>query len=531
MGLFDDNTVCPVGVLSLRDLIPDRYFDPNDDTTDRFVEVFQGVLCQWFNDIDGLNKIYDLDLTDERFLDLIIKNLGFDVTVSLSEPKKRRLAKVIVQSYKQKGTCKGVENTIRQFVGVDAKCFAFTEGWILDVSELDLDTYLNPAPDNVAGFYTFDVIVSQKLSAEQRRIIEVIVNLIKPAHSHFRDLVEEGEDPFVLSILVFVNRASLYLYREQNNDGGWDANETDGSTLNVSSIEDAGYHAIGEIFAYQFNTELQRVLETFQEGAEKLINDATYVFNGVKPKESDIFLLNKAVAFAVAGATAKRDEAIDALIEFAKAMAFLNSYTATPAELASTTQPERDSTTQRKRSQFLYLYLTNNFGLGEGVYRYVRYMRDLIEIGEDVFGTAMAEELFFRVAGINLSSDFGQTRILACAAIGWGLAQFNTGFQYDAKISEVVAIIDGDFQVVEKLYFNLGVGTGRMIEQAIVLDLWMARGRFDQAKALIDGIRLQQRIEGSVDDPVDPGTAKLRGLGAVLDSVARAIKKIDDEGL
>ena len=85
-------------------------------------------------------------------------------------------------------------------MGVDVKCFPFTEGWILDISELSESTFLNPAPNNPAGFYTFDVLVEQALSQEQRRIILELIELIKGAHHHFRDLVEVGEDSFVIAV-------------------------------------------------------------------------------------------------------------------------------------------------------------------------------------------------------------------------------------------------------------------------------------------------------------------------------------------
>lgn len=531
MGLFDETDVCDSDVIKLRDLIPSFYFDENDDTTDKFVEIFHGVFCQWMSDIRGLNNIYDLDETDERFVDMIIRNLGFDLNVSLTLQKKRKLAKIIVQAYKQKGTCLGIENTIRQFVGVDAICFPFTEGWVLDVSELSDTTYLNPAPDNARGFYTFDVIVSDILSSEQRRIILDLIELIKPAHSHFRTLIEQGDDVFIKSILVFINRGSLYMFREQNLDGGWDPNESDNDDSTISDIEDASYHGIGEFYSFVFNTELQRVNETFQDAATKLVNDAVYNLALVKPRDYDILLLNKAAGQAVIGADTKRDEASFALEEFMKAIAFLNDYNAVPAQILATNQPERDSTTLQKRSKFLYLWLINNYPLAEGISRYVRYTKDFAELGNSPLAEALTAELFFRVAGVNMELDFGADRLKGATSIGIGLNRYNIGFIYEEKIIEALDLVLLDFQAAEKLYFDLSTGTGTMLEQSFVLDLLMDRAKYDEAKILLDGIRLQQRIEGSIDDPINPGTKNLRNLGTVLDSVSRAINRIQTEGL
>ena len=64
-----------------------------------------------------------------------------------------------------------------------------------------------------------------------------------------------------------------------------------------------------------------------------------------------------------------------------------------------------------------------------------------------------------------------------------------------------------------------------------MIDALMARAQFDRVKSLLDGLRLKQRIDGSIDDIIDTGTSKLRDLGFVMDAGSRAIKRIQDEGL
>lgn len=538
MGLFDTNTVCPIDSLRLTDLLPDYYFTPlgksatgdNRGDTLKFVEIFEGVFCQIQNDIGNLGRIIDVDETDEQYVDMLIRNLGFDLNVQLSLDKKRKLTKVVIQAYKQKGTCIGIENVIRQFTGVDVTCFPFTAGWVLDVSELAVDTYLNPAPENAAGFYTFDVLVSVLLSQEQRRIILDLIELIKPAHSHFRQLVELGTDTFIVSVNVMTNRGSLYLYREQNDDGGWDSYETDGTTLNASSPEDVSYDGIAEYFCDAWRP-LPRVNETFVDAVNKLVDDVTYSFVGQKPRDLDIMLLNRAALILLPGSVLKRDEAIEALEEFMKAIAFLNNYNATVPQISATTQPERDSTTTEKRARFLYLWLTNTFGLGEGIYRYVGYIRDFIDIGDDGFADQMTQVLYARVSPLDFVNDFGNRKIGANAAIAYALQRYNLGLIYESRIQDALSVLNPLYDVLEKLYIDPISSSGRLIENAFIVDLMMSRANFDRAKSVIDGLRLKQRIEGSLDCPIDVGTRKLRELGAVLDVVSRAIKRIEDEGL
>src|SRR5262245_4737600 len=116
MGLFDPNTICPLNTIKLQDLVPRRYFRGQDgERTDRFISIFQDQFCQLLNDAQNLGLIIDADVTDERYLDLLISNLGFDLNIFLSVDKKRKLVKVVVQIYQQKGTKPGIENVIRQF--------------------------------------------------------------------------------------------------------------------------------------------------------------------------------------------------------------------------------------------------------------------------------------------------------------------------------------------------------------------------------------------------------------------------------
>lgn len=531
MGLFDPTYVCEEDTIKLSDLIPPYYFDPEDDTTDRFVDIFEGMFCQLLKDIENLGKIIDVDITDEIYLDMLIRNLGFDLNVKLTVNKKRKLVKVLLNAYKQKGTCQGIENVIRQFVGIDTTCFPFTQGWILDVSELSLDTYLNPAPDNSRGFYTFDVIVETVLSTEQRRIILDLIELMKPAHTHFRELVESGEDAFVIATLKVINRGSLYLKNNQNNDGGWDANQADGNLLNISDVQNVSSQALGCYFASVFNTELEVVDQAFKDGASKLVNDASYNFSTARPIGLDIFLLNRATSNAVAGASTKRDDAILSFVEFGKAIAFLNNFGATSVQIAATTQPERDTTTTDKQAKFHYLFLTNAYGLARGTYEYVLYMRDLIEVSQNALASSMAKELNARSSAINFDSGYGNRKILALSSIVWALQQFNIGLIYENRITNALNELDLLYNTNDRQYYSLDIGTGELIEQAITLNALMSRQRYDRAKSLINGIRARQNVQGWIDSFVSPGTKKLRDLGAAMDSIGRAIKFIQDNGI
>jgi len=530
MALFDANSSCPTDVLRLRDLLPSHYFD-DDGTTAKFVDIFEGVYCQLINDIDALPKIYDPDVTDERFLDLLFLHLGFDLKIHLSVNRKRKLLKVIVNAYKQKGTAPGIENVIRQFIGVDVIVFPFTSGWVISLSELGIDTYLNPAPSNPAGFYTFDIIVATKLSVEQRRVIFELVKLMKPAHSHFRSLIEEATDPFLLTVLVMLNRGSLYLRNTQNTDGGWDAADSDGNTATPSLRANVSSHTLGQYYSAIY-TELPSVDVSAIAGVNYLITNVVYSFTGFLPEPNDIETLNIGDgAYSIVGADLLRDSAITALQEFIKAIAFLNNPTPSVPALAATTQPERDSTAEDKRASFLYLNLVTVYGLGNGIIRYADYIRDFLAISDDGFAKIMVAQLYIRLSTVDLSTNLGQSTIGACGAIIKSLQIDNVGLVYENKIAEAISVLETRYVPGEKLHYDLSLGSGRIYEQAYVVDAWMSRQKFDEAKALIDGIRLKQRVDGSFNDPIEPGTSRLKANAKVMDAAGRAIKRIDDDGL
>ena len=97
--------------------------------------------------------------------------------------------------YRQKGTAVGIENAIRFFLGIDIAAIARFTGTtlVLGVSELGVDWELGPS-DSFAR-YAFNVVVDRPLTEAERRQIRAIVDWMKPAHTHFIELVEPSAPP------------------------------------------------------------------------------------------------------------------------------------------------------------------------------------------------------------------------------------------------------------------------------------------------------------------------------------------------
>jgi phage tail-like protein len=164
-----------------------------DDTTGdllRFVSCLQEVTDLLLADLDRWPDIFDLERAPEPFLDLILQDLGNPFPFDLDVRGKRRLAAVLVEMYRQKGTAQGIKNAVRFFLGIDIVAItAFNaDTLVLGESLLGVDWVLGPS-DRFAK-YAFNVVVARILTPTARKHLRAIVEYLKPAHTHFVDLVE-----------------------------------------------------------------------------------------------------------------------------------------------------------------------------------------------------------------------------------------------------------------------------------------------------------------------------------------------------
>ena len=158
----------------------------------RFVACLQEALDLVLAEADRFADVFNIERAPEDFLGLILQDLGNPFPFDLDELGKRRLASVLVEMYRQKGTAAGIENAFRFFLGIDVTAITPFTGTtlVLGESELGVDWELGPS-DRFAR-YAFDVEVDVPLTATERRQIRAIVDYLKPAHTHFVDLIEPG---------------------------------------------------------------------------------------------------------------------------------------------------------------------------------------------------------------------------------------------------------------------------------------------------------------------------------------------------
>lgn len=176
---------------SLLELVPEM--NRQEDVTGALA-AFLGILQEptdlLLYDIDNFQDILDPDIASDGWVDAMLADLGNPFTFELELIDKRRLLRVLVDIYKQKGTCVGIQNAIRFFVGVEVTCDEYNSGdtWELGVSELGEGSILGPSSQFL--LYSFTVVSPIVLTQVQRDEITEIVEYMKPAHTHFLGLIE-----------------------------------------------------------------------------------------------------------------------------------------------------------------------------------------------------------------------------------------------------------------------------------------------------------------------------------------------------
>jgi phage tail-like protein len=176
-----------------------KYNRREDVTGDlrRFIACLQDVTDLLLADVDRFDDLIYLERAPESFVDAMLADLGNPFAFDLEALEKRRLTSILVGMYRQKGTAVGIRNAIRFFLGIEVVAITgiAESGLVLGESELGVSWELGPS-DRFAR-YAFNVQVDRTLTAVERRRLRSIVDLLRPAHTHFVALVEPIMPAFI----------------------------------------------------------------------------------------------------------------------------------------------------------------------------------------------------------------------------------------------------------------------------------------------------------------------------------------------
>ncbi len=170
--------------------IPDinRRFDLTGDLR-LFIACLQDIADLLLYDVDKWAEILDPDFAPEDFVDAMLADLGNPFPFDLALVDKRRLLRVLVDIYRQKGTNVGIVNAVRFFLGIEVVVVEWlAEGLSLGESELGIDWIL--APGTSRDRYSYEIVSPVLLTDTQRDQITQIAEYMHPAHTHLRQIVE-----------------------------------------------------------------------------------------------------------------------------------------------------------------------------------------------------------------------------------------------------------------------------------------------------------------------------------------------------
>ncbi|HEU4406566.1 MAG TPA: phage tail protein [Polyangiaceae bacterium] len=170
----------------------------------RFIACLQEVTDLALADVDRFADLLDLERAPEPFVDAMLEDLGNPFRFELGELQKRRLASVLVEMYRQKGTETGIRNAVRFLVGVEVTRVLAFAGTALTLGESELGVDWELGPSERFARYAFHVEVSRPLSPPERRQVRALIDLLKPGHTHFLGIIEptllHGVEHWVLGI-------------------------------------------------------------------------------------------------------------------------------------------------------------------------------------------------------------------------------------------------------------------------------------------------------------------------------------------
>lgn len=199
-------------LVTLSELIPDKNIaeDVSGDLLAFLDDVLQPVLDDKIQEINDFINTFDPDRATPDFLNAILLDLGnpFDID-DLTLVKKRKLARILIDIYREKGTEEGIENAIRFLTGIDVNVVSpsISDAWVLGVDILDPDAGIIGAilgPSASFALYSFDIETTTAIPAELQDAVTQIILFMKPAGTHFVSFIVTGaiitEDEWILDI-------------------------------------------------------------------------------------------------------------------------------------------------------------------------------------------------------------------------------------------------------------------------------------------------------------------------------------------
>lgn len=140
------------------------------------IEVLLALADRWLD-------ILDPDIAPEPWVDAMLADLGNPFPFTLTLLEKRKLVQLLLAIYKSKGTGPGIVDAVRLFLEIEVTINVYAwSPYPIGVAVVG-QTFILGSNDQ-ADLYTFQIIVPQFLSDEQRARIDAIADYMKVGHEH-----------------------------------------------------------------------------------------------------------------------------------------------------------------------------------------------------------------------------------------------------------------------------------------------------------------------------------------------------------
>jgi len=141
----------------------------------RFLPIFEDIFGNLEKEVDGIPKLFNPWKTPSKFVSWLASWVALELDENWTERQSRTLIHHIVLLYRKRGTLQGLEAYLRIYVGSN-----------VNIEELPVD----------GSPHVFQIIISYPTyedpahRAERARQVRAIVDREKPAHTHYRIIIE-----------------------------------------------------------------------------------------------------------------------------------------------------------------------------------------------------------------------------------------------------------------------------------------------------------------------------------------------------
>lgn len=160
----------------------------SEDDTRKFVEIIEYVGSLIETDIKNFEYIYDINRTEEKYLDELLYNINWTLPFDYTVINKRQILKSALRIYKLKGTQPGIQQALELLTGITVT-FNVTPGidwyWRLGKvgqSELGKTTILAASDSE----FEFIVFVDVVLTTNQRDMFNIIIDYMAPPWCRYK---------------------------------------------------------------------------------------------------------------------------------------------------------------------------------------------------------------------------------------------------------------------------------------------------------------------------------------------------------